>query len=213
MKKLFLLFITFTVTATFCTAQENAGSILDKVSSVFNKDNGIKAEFKLQVTEQGRPKGESNGTIRIKGDKFVMETPSSTTWFNGKTLWSYLPTTDEVNISTPGKEELQSINPYLLLNNYKKEFSSALGSKKTFRSKPVYEVILTPSGSKNNDIASITVYVDKQTYRPLYIDVMQNNGLLTKITVDSYQVKQSFADALFIFDKTKYPDAEEIDLR
>lgn len=213
MKKRLSLFITLAAVLSFCAAQENAKGILDKVSSVFTKDNGIQAEFKLQVTEQGRTKGDGRGTIRIKGDKFMMETPAGITWFNGKTLWSYLPSTDEVNISTPGREELQSINPYLLLNTYKKGFECTLGNKKTFQNKPVYEVTLTPVNSKNNDIACITIYIDKQTYRPLYIDVMQNNGLITKITVTGYLVKQTFADTLFVFDKKKYPDAEEIDLR
>lgn len=208
-----LIFILLAMTSVlFCRAQADAKSVLDKASAAFAKNNGVKADFKLQISSQGRTNGQTSGTIRIKGNKFVMEAPEGTTWFNGTTQWSYLTATEEVNISNPSEEELQSINPYLLLSTYKKGFTYQLGSTQTYQGKQVYEVLLMPV-NKKSDIASITLYIQKSTYQPLYIELRQTNNSLSKITVTGYSVKQDFPDKLFSFDKKEYPDAEEIDLR
>lgn len=211
MKK--LIFILSALLCTVClNAQNDAKSVLDKASAVFTKDGGIKAEFKMQITQQGGKSGQTNGTICIKEDKFVMETPDAITWFNGITQWSYLVSADEVNISNPSREELQSINPYLLLSMYKKGYTYQLGQAQTFHGKQIHEVILKPE-NKSNDILSITLNIQKFTYQPVYIELLQKNQSITRITVTRYQTGEKFPDKLFVFDKKKYPDAEEIDLR
>lgn len=211
MKRIF--FILFALTGiVFCQAQNEAQTILDKTSAVFADNRGIEAKFRLQISQSGKPAGETSGSLRIKNDKFVMETPDGTTWFNGKTQWSYLVSSEEVNISNPTQEELQSINPYLILNMYKKGFTCRLGNQQTFAGKQIYEITLTPA-NRNNDISHITLYIQKQTYQPLYIEVLQKNKNLSKITITGYRTKQKFPDKIFTFDKQKYPDAEEIDLR
>ena len=58
----------------------------------------------------------------MKGDKFLLETEGVTTWFDGRTQWSYLASSDEVNVSEPTLEELQSINPYSWLSLYKQDY-------------------------------------------------------------------------------------------
>lgn len=212
MKRITLFFLIAFALLIDCEAQENAKNILDKASAAFVKDNGIKAEFTLEMSEQGRNSSQTKGSICIDKDKFVMATPQSITWFDGKTQWSYLPASEEVNISNPTDEELQSINPYLLLKMYKKGYNLSSGSTKTFQGKPVYEVILTPTASQNG-ISFIDLYIDKQTFRPLFIEVVQDNGSLYKLTITHYLIRQTFDDKIFRFDKKKYPDVEEIDLR
>ena len=210
MKHIFL--ILFALASLICQAQNNAQSILDKASASFENAGGVEAKFRIQLSQSGKPIGTNTGTIQIKNDKFVMETPESITWFNGKTQWSYLPSSNEVNISNPTQEELQSINPYLLLDTYKKGYTYKLGAQQTFAGKHIYEIILT-STNRNNDISQITLYIQKQSYQPLYIEVLQKNKSISKITVTEYRTKQKFPDKRFNFDRQKYSDAEEIDLR
>ena len=211
MKKIFILLIALTGIVV-CQAQNNAQDILNKTSAAFTKAGGIEAKFRVQLSQSGKPMGTSAGTIRIKNDKFVMETQEGTTWFNGKTQWSYLSSSEEVNISNPTQEELQSINPYLLLNTYKKGYSCKLGTQQTYAGKQIYEIILLPT-NRNNDISQITLYIQKQTYQPLYIEILQKNKSLNKIIVTGYRTKQNYPDKTFNFNKQKYPNAEEIDLR
>lgn len=53
--------------------------------------------------------GQSAGVIELKGEKFVLKTDDGITWFDGKTQWSYLRSSDEVNISNPTGTELQAL--------------------------------------------------------------------------------------------------------
>ena len=173
----------------------------------------MKADFTVKAVANGLVEGAENGTIQLKGEKFVLKTSDIITWFDGKTQWSYVTKNDEVNVSNPTQEELQQINPYTFLYMYQKGFFYKLGATKTFRGKSVWEVVLT-ARDKKQELERITLFVTKDTYEPLYI-LLQQRGQQTRneITITSYQTKQNYADQVFTFDKKQYPNAEVIDLR
>ncbi|WP_455614660.1 LolA-like putative outer membrane lipoprotein chaperone [Bacteroides congonensis] len=193
--------------------QSQAKAVLDRTADAFRKAGGVKADFVVKAVTNGLAEGAENGTIQLKGGKFVLKTSDVVTWFDGKTQWSYVAKNDEVNVSSPTQEELQQINPYTFLYMYQKGFSYKLGTTKTFRGKAVWEVILTAK-DKKQELERITLFVTKDTYEPLYI-LLQQRGQQTRneITVTSYQARQNYADSVFAFDRKQYPGAEIIDLR
>lgn len=193
--------------------QSQAKAVLDRTAEAFRKAGGVKADFTVKAVTNGLTEGAENGTIQLKGERFVLKTTDMVTWFDGKTQWSYVAKNDEVNVSNPTQEELQQINPYTFLYMYQKGFSYKLGTTKTFRGKAVWEVILTAK-DKKQELERITLFVTKDTYEPLYI-LLQQRGQQTRneITVTSYQPRQNYADSVFTFDRKQYPSAEIIDLR
>lgn len=193
--------------------QSQAKAVLDKTAEAFRKAGGVKADFIVKAVTNGLAEGGENGTIQLKGEKFVLKTSDMVTWFDGKTQWSYVAKNDEVNVSNPTQEELQQINPYTFLYIYQKGFSYKLGTAKTFRRKTVWEVILTAKDRKQ-ELERITLYVTKDTYEPLYI-LFQQRGQQTRseITVTNYLTRQNYADNVFVFSRKQYPSAEIIDLR
>ena len=193
--------------------QSQAKAVLDRTADAFRKAGGVKADFVVKAGTNGLAEGAENGTIQLKGEKFVLKTSDVVTWFDGKTQWSYVAKNDEVNVSSPTQEELQQINPYTFLYMYQKGFSYKLGTTKTFRGKAVWEVILTAK-DKKQELERVTLFVTKDTYEPLYI-LLQQRGQQTRneITVTSYQTRQNYADSVFAFDRKQYPGAEIIDLR
>ena len=114
-------------------AQPDAKAILDRTAAAFRAAGGVKAEFTIRTQD-----GSTAGTLRLKGDKFLLETDGITTWFDGRTQWSYLASTDEVNISEPTPEELRDINPYTLLYIYKQGYTWQMGTS----AGNYYEVVL-----------------------------------------------------------------------
>mgnify|MGYP000786345150 FL=1 len=193
--------------------QSQAKAVLERTAEAFKKAGGVRADFTLKALNDGRLEGRENGVIQLKGEKFMLKTSETTTWFDGKTQWSYMVRNDEVNVSTPTQEELQQINPYTFLYMYQKGFSYKLGATGSYRGKAVWEVVLT-ARDKKQELERITLFVAKDTYEPLYI-LLQQRGQQTRneITITSYQTKQNYADQVFTFDKKQYPNAEVIDLR
>lgn len=192
--------------------QPQAKVVLDNTATAFKKAGGIEARFTVKAFNKGRSLGESGGTIQLSGEKFYLKTAETTSWFDGKTQWSYLTANDEVNISTPTPQELQGINPYTLLYLYQKGFSYKLGSTKNFAGTPVYEVQLTATNQQQN-LSRILLYVTKDTYQPLYIAVEQRDKSRSEITITGYQAGLKYADEVFVFNRKQYATAEIIDLR
>ena len=193
--------------------QSQAKVVLEKTAEAFKKAGGVRVDFTLKAVNDGHLEGRENGIIQLKGEKFMLKTSETTTWFDVKTQWSYMVRNDEVNVSNPTQEELQQINPYTFLYMYQKGFSYKLGATKMYRGKAVWEVVLT-ARDKKQELERITLFVTKDTYEPLYI-LLQQRGQQTRneITITSYQTKQNYADQVFTFDKKQYPNAEVIDLR
>ena len=201
MKRTYLLvLILFLSVSLSAQKDKQAREILDKTANALQQAGGIPATFG----------GTGNGTLLLKGNQFYLNSGGIQSWFDGTTQWSYLESSEEVNVSNPTPEELQTINPYALLSIYKNGYNYKYAGTKSRNGKQGFEVILTPENKQ--DITSITLFVS-QTYQPLYIKVEQNNKSANEIIVTSYQTNQPLDNATFKFDKKKFPNAEVIDLR
>lgn len=213
MKNILLVGLCLLALALPVSAQQSdARMILERTEAAFRRAGGIEADFTVQTYLNGALEGSSEGVIRLKGAKFVLDAEGVKTWFDGRTQWSYLAGSDEVNVSEPTPEELRSINPYLLLSAYKYGYALKLGKNASYSGKAAYEVIMTTS-DKNQDLQSITFFVAKDDYRPLGIDLTGKEGTSLKLSIKSYKTAQTYAESLFVFDKKAYPTAEVIDLR
>lgn len=209
---IFSVLIALLTLPVLAQQQAQAKVMLDNTAAAFRKAGGIKADFDVKSFAKGRSVGAASGVIRLKGEKFMLTTEDAITWFDGKTQWSYLSGSDEVNVSAPTEAELQSANPYALLQVYQHGFNYKMGATKNFRGKQVSEVVLTAK-SKAQDTQRIVLYITKDSYQPIYILMEQRDKSRSEITITGYQAGMKFADSVFVFDKKQYPRAEIIDLR
>lgn len=192
-----LLFATLSVNA----ATPSARQILDKAASVVGRKGGAAAQFTLKAAGQGTV----SGTIAIKGSKFYAHTPQSSTWYDGKTQWTYVADTDEVHITTPSKSQQTQLNPYTFLTLYKKGY--ALSARQL---KGTYEVHLVAQSAKQA-LQEAYVYVSAASWHPTSVR-MKQNGKWFSINIRNFRSANQ-ADATFIFPSKKYSTAEVIDLR
>jgi outer membrane lipoprotein-sorting protein len=197
---LLLLFAT----AVMAQKDSKAKAVLDKTAAVFTKGGTTSTQFSLQGAQ-----GNASGKFTMKGKKFVLRTSEVVTWFDGTTQWSYLPSSNEVNITTPTGEELHTINPYAFLTLYKKGFNYTITETKK-SGKACYQITLTPE--KKQEIQEIVLVVDKSNSHPYSIRIKQG-GEVSTLTVNSIQTNLKLGDDAFRFSSKKYPNAEVIDLR
>ena len=122
MRKLITLFLLVVAVAVHAQSAAHARKVLDKETAVVGRPGGCSALFSLSAG-----KGRSfSGTIAIKGRKFYASTAQGKVWYDGRTQWSYLKSTGEVNISTPTEAQQAQMNPYQFLSVYKSGYKLSM---------------------------------------------------------------------------------------
>lgn len=200
MRKLITLFLLVVAIAAQAQSSAQARKVLDKVAATVGRPGGASAQFTLTAG-----KGRSiSGTIAIKGRKFYASTAQGKVWYDGRTQWSYLKSTGEVNISTPTEAQQAQMNPYQFLSVYKSGYN--LSMRKVG---PGY-VVTMKATNRARAMKNIVVTVDGN-YVPRKVQYLQGSRWTT-ITLSRFQIKNQ-SDAVFRFNKRMCPGAEIIDLR
>ena len=183
-----------------CLAQ-TAQQVLNKTAAVIGNKSGASANFTMKSGKYGS----ASGSIAIKGNKFNARTAQAIVWFNGKTQWTYLKKTNEVNVSNPTQSQQMSMNPYTFINIYKTGYKSTL---KTVGNN--YEVHLVAQNQKRS-IPEMYITINKQTHVPSQVRMRQGSTWST-ISISGFKAK-SISNSTFTFNSKECPGAEVVDLR
>lgn len=181
---------------------QTATQVLDKTAAVIGRKGGAQANFKMTSGQYGS----ASGTIHIKGNKFHARTDNGVlVWFNGKTQWSYMKSTQEVNVSTPTQAQQMSMNPYTFINIYKTGYTSTL---KTSGNSYVIHLV---ARNKQRTVQEMYITINRKTYVPSEIKMRQGKNWMN-ISVSGFQAKNQ-PNSTFVFNSKDFPQAEIIDLR
>lgn len=177
-----------------------ARKVLDKTARLVGRKGGASADFAITSSKYGN----QSGTLAIKGTKFHAKTNQANVWFNGKTQWSYMQKTNEVNVSTPNEAKQMSMNPLKFISMYKNGYNlgmTTVGGN--------YKVHLTATNQKRS-VPEMYVTV-KKNYEPIEVRMRQGKTWTT-ITISNFQAK-NLDDKTFEFNSRDFPTAEVVDLR
>ena len=207
MKSKTLLTLLLVVAAAIpAFAADNAASVLDKAAQKIRTAKSIEASYSLSSPGSGT--GTASGTLTLAGDKFVMTSGDMTIWYDGTTQWVYVKADNEVNITEPTADELQQVNPFVIINSFRQNYNaktlSAAGATK--------KISLTAKSSKS-DIRSATVTISTSTGMPTEISLKMASGQSATIKISSLTTGQHLPVTTFRFPKASYPGAEIVDLR
>lgn len=200
MKKLTLLFIIFHFSLLTSLAQ-TAKEVLDKCAAAVSSKDGVKADFTMTSAQYGS----ASGSIAVKGQKFCAQTSVATMWFDGKTLWTYMAKNDEVSVTTPTAQRLQTLNPYNFINLYRQGFKYTMT-----KAASTYNVHLTAK-DKGRGVQEMFITVDKANWHPTEVKLLQKQKWTT-FTITNLKTSK-LDDATFRFNSKDFPSAEVIDLR
>ena len=184
----------------FAQNSQQAMKVLNKTAAVVGRKGGAQADF----TVSGKKTGTQTGTIAIKGNMFQARTKKAIIWYNGKTQWSYLKMTNEVNISTPNEAKRMSMNPYTFISMYKNGYNLSMTTKGGN-----YVVHMVAQNQKRSvPEAYITI---SKSYKPSVVRMRQGNDWTT-IYVNNFVAKNQ-PNSKFTFNAKDFPKADVIDLR
>jgi outer membrane lipoprotein carrier protein len=213
--KLLLCFLTGLLVLTTCFSQGNdpeAKKILDQASAKIRSYKSIKAVFTLQLQDaQGVSQGTKKGTVNMKGNEYVVQITGQEIFCDGKTIWTYDKSANEVTITKvdPGSN---TISPQKLLTNfYDKDFLYKVNGEQKMGDKTVMEIEMTPI-DKTQNFHKIYLYVDKKTHLVSSGKFLDKSNSKYIYTINSLNGNANLSDASFIFDKSKYPGVEEVNL-
>ena len=222
MKKFHLLFasVLFLAASAFAQSPKGMGKsdpeakkILDAVSAKFKTYKTVKANFSLKVENaQGKVQGTKTGSVQMKGNKYRVSITGQEIMSDGKTVWTYDKSANEVQVSTLDNGS-GSITPQKLFTNFYDKDFLYVQNEDIKRNGKTYQVIeLTPI-DKTRPFFKVVVEVDKANNNIASTKVFEKNGNRYTYAVNSLSANQAMGDDIFVFDAKKFPGVEVIDLR
>ncbi|MFN8291873.1 MAG: outer membrane lipoprotein carrier protein LolA [Chitinophagaceae bacterium] len=216
MKKLYSLLLPAIISLSVSAQTKNdpeAKAILDGVSAKFKTFTTVQATFSYKVENaSGKALSSKNGTIKMKGTKYNISFNGQEIFCNGTTVWNYDKAANEVTISKLDASGGMITPQKLFTNFYDKDFYYLLNGEKKVGNKTVQEIEMTPV-DKSKPFYKVYVQVDKAAKTIYSTKVLENAGNRYTYTVTTMKTNQPLSDNIFVFDKSKYPGVEEIDLR
>lgn len=190
-----------------------AKSLLDAVSAKFKSFKAVQAIFSLKAEDaKGKVQGNKKGTVFMKGNKYRVTITGQEIFCDGKTIWTYDKSANEVTVTLLDQSG-GTITPQKLFTNfYDKDFLYKLNGEKKEGTRVLQEVELTPT-DKTRNFHKVYLLIDKKTKTIYNTKILEKSGNVYNYTVNSLNGNAAVTDQTFVFDKSKYPGVEVIDLR
>ena len=219
----YLTILLLVISATGVNAQANskglgtndpeAKKILDAVSAKFKTFKSVKGNFSLEIKDgSGKIQGTKKGTVSMKGIKYRVSITGQEIFCDGKNVWTYDKSANEVQVSQ-FEQNGGTITPQKLFTNfYDKDFLYKLNGENKVGGKVLQEIELTPV-DKSKTYFKVLVNVDKATKMISSTQVYEKNGNRYTYSMSNMVTNAQIGDDIFVFDAKKYPGVEVIDLR
>lgn len=215
MKKiLHLTLLILSYQIVFAQQNPEAKKILDALSEKTKSHKVIETDFKVTFTNvKDNIKNTSEGKIIIKGDKYRLNFMGTESFYDGKTLWSYLPDVNEVNITEPAPDDEDIFNNpkrvfTIYEDNYKYQLIESLSKDgKNYSLVDLYPIDL------EEEFTRIRLQINTSDYYLASATIFGKDGSNYTITIDKYNTNINIEDSIFSFNEDNYPKIEVIDMR
>lgn len=207
MKKHFLLTISILTLAVGLKAQDAEQvfkSAVDKLKAYNNIE--IAFDYKMINAEAGINET-MTGSGFMQGDAYKINVAGQDMTCDGKTLWTYLPDSEEVMISSVEGDEGGS--PLAIINAYYDNINAKFLDNGSADKK---RIEVTPK-AKDDNFSNMIVVLDSKTLNLKEVHVFDNNGSEFVYIISKFVTNQTLPAGFFTFKAEDHPDAEIIDMR
>ncbi|MEI7896062.1 MAG: outer membrane lipoprotein carrier protein LolA [bacterium] len=209
MKTILTSLFIFSAILSFSQAKDaKATALLDEVSKKAKAYKSIRVDFSYSMENaKAKINEEKTGTLLVSGDKYKMAAAGQTVICDGKTIWTYIKESNEVQVNALENKD-DAMTPSKLLTSYNSNYKSKIIKS----SDPSTETIeLIPNTSKN--FTKAILGIDKAKKQVKSFTLYDKSGNTFTYTIKTYLTDTPVTDADFTFDAKKFPGVEVIDMR
>ncbi|MCC6839346.1 MAG: outer membrane lipoprotein carrier protein LolA [Flavobacteriales bacterium] len=212
-KPLLLLAALFLVLHSFAQDDPKSRAIVDALIAKNKTYKSFDADFSSRlVNTASKLDLAQEGNLKVKDRKFRLTLMDNTVINDGQALWTYSKKTNEVSISDPGEMD-ETLDPANLFNVYEKGFKSQYVGASTDGGVAVETINLFPLEPAKKAFHTVVLTVDKAKMEPRKVVMKYKDGNVVTYTLKRFKPNAEMVDALFAFDKAKYPGVEVNDMR
>jgi outer membrane lipoprotein carrier protein len=214
MRKLLILFILLGFTKVSNAQYDpKALEILDEMSAKYKKMGAFKAQFTHALENATENISEQfKGEIVVKGEKFRLIMSGQEIYNNGKTVWTYLPDINEVNIDNYYPED-GDMTPSKIYTAYQKGYKYLFVEEIREGGQVLQVVDLVPENAQRNPIYKIRLKIQKDNKQLKSWELFDKSGNHYIYSITSFDPSVQITDTYFNFDLAKHRGVEVIDLR
>lgn len=205
-----LIYLFLSVYLVSGQTDQEAIKILDKFSANALKAPSVTMKFSLiSINLADNTRDTLQGSVIISKDKYKLDLPDNTIWFNGETSWSYLPAEKEVTITKADRKDnsFQS-KPSQIFSMYKKGYKTRLIEEKN----DLWITDLYPEDIKG-DLLRIRLTIGKTFLNLISLEYKKKDGSAITLRVKEYDLKSIPSSDTFVFHKENFSGVEVVDMR
>jgi len=223
MKKLSIYILLFLGSMEAHAQQDaQAKSILNAVSKKFKAYAIVKADFTFLLDNpQAGGKQSQNGALIVnsKAGKYKVTlfdpvnkvATDQEIISDGKTQWTYLLKDKEVQVNNAGKSE-DEMNPSQLFTMYEHGYKYIYNGDEKLNGKLCAVIDLSPENI-DKPFFKIRLYIDKAKQQIYSAIMFDKSGARYTYTLNTITPNVKVPDDTFVFDKSKHPGVDVVDLR
>ena len=211
---LLLTFAWFSIICGYTQQDPAAKEILERVAKKNKEFASIQADFELIIENRREDQTSvTTGNIKIKGDKYYMESLGSKVYFNGTTLWSYMEDVNEVTISEPDQESDDIIeNPIRIFDFYNRDFKYHLVGEVKIDEGWMYEIDLFPNNLEQ-PYSRFKIFIKRDSDELYMLKAVGKDGIDYIAYLKNMKYNEELSEKEFEFDPSDYKGIEVVDLR
>ena len=205
------VFVILAFTGYSQVKDQKAVNLLDEVSKKTKAYKTIKADFSFTMENKSAKINEAKtGTLLISGDKYRLTAAGQTVICDGKTIWTYIKESNEIQVNSLDNKD-DAMTPSKLLTSYNANYKSRIIKDKSITDPNLEAVELIPNTSKNFNKAILTIDKNAKQVKSFALYDKSGNIFTYKVTKFTTDVPVTPSD--FSYDAKQFPGAEVIDMR
>lgn len=187
-----------------------AKRILDKLKKDYDSYKSMEVDFTLTIDLPEQSAEVQDGKLGQKGDQFFVKLDDKQIFCNGKTVWLYLPSNNEVQINDADFDQDEaSMSPQTMMRIYESDqYYYAI----TEHSGNTVSIEFKPNDSES-EYSKMRLVVDKVKNQMKSLKIFAKDGSRYTLEMKKLTPNATFSPDAFTFDPSKYTGIYIEDLR